>query len=68
MNKNSSELRIGINIFIVLGVLTGVEYLLGLYEAPSIFLWIVGIVKAGLVVWFFMHFKRLFQAEEGDHS
>jgi len=66
-SPNTSALRRGVIVFAVLAVLTVIEYLLGINEVPSFLLWIIALVKAGLVLWFFMHLPRVFNAE-GDHE
>jgi len=65
---SSSALKRGVVVFAVLAVLTAVEYYLGINEVPSILLWITALVKAGLVLWFFMHLPRVFSSEEGGHE
>lgn len=69
MNKLSPLTR-GIVVFIVLAVLTAIEYFLaGLGVSATAFLVIIALAKAGLVLWFFMHLARVFKSEsEGDHS
>ena len=68
-NKNTGnkhdELRRGVIVFLALAALTGIEYLIGTQQAPRIFLWLIALMKAGLVMWFFMHLKRVFN--EGEH-
>ncbi len=59
-------LRRGVLVFIALAVLTVVEYVIGTQELPVAFLWLVALVKAGLVLWYFMHLKRAF-SDEGGH-
>ena len=66
--KKMNSLTRGIVVFVILAVLTAVEYILGTNSAPGIFLWIMAITKAGLVLWFFMHLARVFSAEEGGHE
>lgn len=71
MNNNNSEskrqeLVRGIYVFVGLALLTAFEFFLGTHGTPAFFMWIVALVKAGLVVWFFMHIKRVFK-EEGGH-
>ena len=63
--RNLSPLARGVVIFIALAVLTAIEYVLGVIHAPAILLWIIALVKAGLVLWFFMHIGRVFRAEGG---
>jgi len=60
-----SELRRGVYVFIALAVLTATEYILGTNEVPSIFLWMIAILKSALVLVYFMHISRVFGAE-GD--
>ena len=65
-NTKSSELRLGVIVFVALAVLTAVEYYLGTHAAPTFILWLIALLKGGLVVWYFMHIKRAFN-EEGGH-
>lgn len=63
--KKTNELRTGVNIFLILAVLTALEYIAGVAQVPSILMWIVALVKAGLVIWFFMHIARVFRSQGG---
>ena len=60
-----SDLSRGVVVFLVLAVLTAVEYYLGVSQVPSIILWVIALVKGSLVVWFFMHVFRVFGSEGG---
>jgi cytochrome c oxidase subunit IV len=60
------DLHRGVLVFIGLAVLTAIEYLIGTHGAPTIFLWLIALVKGGLVIWFFMHLKRAL-SDEGGH-
>ncbi len=60
------ELKRGVLVFLALAVLTVIEYYLGVHEAAAIFLWIVALLKAGLVLVYFMHIGRVFRSE-GEH-
>ncbi len=64
--KKTSELRRGLLVFLALAVLTAVEYIIGTNEAPIIFLWVIAILKAALVLVYFMHITRL-SGSEGGH-
>jgi cytochrome c oxidase subunit 4 len=64
MSKMNALTR-GVVIFAILAVLTLIEYFLGVWHAPAILLWMVAILKGGLVLWFFMHLPRVFKAEGG---
>lgn len=64
MEKLAAAQRTGIIIFSVLMVLTIVEYFIGAVENPSVvLLFIIGLVKAALIVQFFMHIARLWREE-----
>lgn len=68
-NQNESkqqELMQGVGIFLVLAVLTVVEYFLGTRAPVPLIMWLIALLKAGLVLWFFMHVKRAFR-DEGGH-
>jgi cytochrome c oxidase subunit 4 len=64
--SKQQELVQGIGVFAVLAVLTVIEYFLGVGAAPSGLLWAIALMKAGLVLWYFMHVKRAF-SDEGGH-
>ena len=70
MNKSSSKtngLKRGILVFVALVVLTAIEFGLSIAHLPSALLWLVALLKAGLVLWFFMHLPLVFNPE-GDHE
>ncbi|MFQ5341829.1 MAG: cytochrome C oxidase subunit IV family protein [Anaerolineae bacterium] len=67
--KKASKLRLGWVVIGVLGVLTAVEYWIAvaLYSAVLPLLAVIGLVKAGLIVQYFMHVTHLWQGGEGEH-
>ncbi len=65
--KKLDSLKRGIVVFLLLGVLTAIEYFLGVNDVPQILLWLIAIFKIVLVLHYFMHFLRLFRKDEGDH-
>jgi hypothetical protein len=65
--KKLDPLIRGIVVFLLLGVLTAIEYFLGVNEVPQILLWLIAIIKVVLVLHYFMHFLRLFRKDEGEH-
>jgi len=67
MKEKVAELHQGVKIIIVLAILTGIEFAIGVRELPNVFLWVIAILKAALVVWFFMHIRRVFNLDEGEH-
>lgn len=60
------ELKQGILVFLGLAVLTAIEYVVAITHLPAIILWVLALGKGGLVLWYFMHIKRLFR-DEGGH-
>lgn len=68
MENKSSELKRGVMVFVGLAILTVIEFVFGIWEVASIFLWIIALTKAGLVIWFFMHIFRLFGGDREVHS
>lgn len=67
-SKANSNLRRGVMVFMGLAALTAIEYGIAVLEATPIFLWSIALVKAGLVLWFFMHLFRVFGVDEEEHS
>jgi cytochrome c oxidase subunit 4 len=62
--------RRGIIVAVVLAVLTVVEYFIGTGEILNgslIVLAVIALVKAGLIVQYFMHISRLWTDEEEAH-
>jgi len=61
-------LKRGVVVFIILAVLTAIEFYLGKNEVPSILLWAVALIKMLLVLQFFMHIGRVINPEKGGHE
>lgn len=55
----------GIIVILVLAALTVVEFYVALATHRAVFLMLIAALKAILVIWFFMHVKRLWSAEGG---
>lgn len=51
------------NIFLVLLVLSLVEIAVALYVQSTVLLMIIALIKAGLVIYYFMHIYRLWRQE-----
>ena len=60
----ASAQRTGLYVFLVLLVLTVAEATIGSLETPiTVLLIIIALVKAALIVYFFMHVYRLWREE-----
>ena len=62
-NQKSSTLLLGFLVFGVLAVLTAVEFVLALTINLWQFLILIPAIKAGLVLYYYMHISRLFEAD-----
>ncbi|WP_299028536.1 cytochrome C oxidase subunit IV family protein [uncultured Thermanaerothrix sp.] len=63
-NKSTFEIRRGVYVFIFLAVLTVLEFYAGTHEAPSAILWAIALLKAAVVIQFYMHLMRVFRSRE----
>jgi heme/copper-type cytochrome/quinol oxidase subunit 4 len=66
--KKLSEKNRGVVVFIALAILTAIEYVLAITGMPVIILVVLALLKAALVLNYFMHIGRLFSSGEGGHS
>jgi heme/copper-type cytochrome/quinol oxidase subunit 4 len=57
--------RTGIIVALIIALLTAVEFWVASVNSGVTFLMLIAAAKAILVIWFFMHVKRLWSAEEG---
>jgi cytochrome c oxidase subunit III len=65
----SSAFRLGVLVFLALGVLTATEFGLALFYNVWQMLLLVAAIKAGLVLYYYMHIHKLFQADkDADHE
>ena len=61
-------------IFVLLAVATGVEYVIGITEPEDLPIFsstlaplgFIALIKAGLIVYFYMHVYRLWRVEEDE--
>jgi hypothetical protein len=71
----TSEFVRGFVILVILGILTGFEYWLGATEHDSLLIFssatvpliLVALVKAGLIINYYMHISRMWSSEEEGH-
>lgn len=59
----SAENRRILIVFLVLVVLTGIEFAIAIYLKSAALLFIVALIKAALIVNYFMHVYRLWRPE-----
>jgi len=65
--KKKAEYRQNFIIFLALVVLTLFEFFVAInMDDPTVLLLIIALVKAGLIVQFFMHIYRLWRPEEHE--
>ncbi len=63
--RKKAEYRRNFYVFIALVVLTMIEFFIAInLENAAVPLIIIGLIKAGLIVQFFMHVYRLWREEE----
>lgn len=66
-DKKTAAYRQGVMVFVGLAVLTIAEFFVSAAtDGSAVLLFIIALVKAGIIVNFFMHIYRLWRAEE-DH-
>lgn len=67
--EKMNPLTRGVVIFVALALLTGIEFVFARLEITFVALVFVALLKAGLVLWYFMHLPRVFTPpSEGDHE
>ena len=67
MNK-LHPLKRGLVIFVLLGILTIIEYFLGINQVPQILLWAIAVIKVLLVLQYFMHIYKIFGSNDGGQE
>lgn len=67
--RQHSPQRTGVLVFIALAVLTVLEFVIAFMELQwwSVFI-IIAVIKAWLVIQYYMHFSRLFAEETVRHD
>ena len=66
--KSLPPLKRGIVVFVILGFLTAIEYIMGINQVPQILLWTIAIIKLLFVVQFFMHIYKVINPNDGGHE
>jgi len=65
--RRLSGLRLGFMVFVVLAVLTAAEFIFALFLNVWPLLALMAFLKAGLVLYYYMHISRLFQADKDEN-
>lgn len=67
--KKASKLRLGWIVIGALAVLTVVEYWIAIsvHSTALPYLTVIAVIKAGLIIQYFMHVAQLWRADEGGH-
>jgi hypothetical protein len=65
--KRATAYELGGTVLLGLAVLTAAEYAFGVRGISIVALFIVGLIKGGMILNYFMHVTRLWAEEEG-HS
>ncbi len=66
-DEKARRVRIGVIVFVVLAVLTGVEYWIAVSMTGNLLpLSVIAVAKVGLIAYFFMHIAQI-RYREGGH-
>jgi cytochrome c oxidase subunit 4 len=65
-SRNAADLRQGVIIMVILAVLTVVEYLLATATGLWLLLVVIALVKAAIVIQYYMHLPRVL-GQGGGH-
>ncbi len=65
-SKEPSGLQLGLMVFVILAVLTAAEFIFAVFLNVWPLLGLMAALKAGLVMYYYMHISRLFQAEKDE--
>jgi caa(3)-type oxidase subunit IV len=63
-DRKAAEYRQIFYVFLVLAVLTGIEFAVSITIANTVLLTLIALTKAALIVQFFMHVYRLWRQED----
>jgi len=64
VKDKKADYRQGLFVFLALAVLTGIELVIAInLDSPAVPLIIIALIKAGLIVQYFMHIYRLWREE-----
>jgi len=65
--RRPSGLQLGFMVFVILAVLTAAEFLFALFLNVWPLLALMAFLKSGLVLYYYMHISRLFQADQDEN-
>jgi len=65
--RRPSGLQLGFMVFVVLAILTAAEFFFALFLKVWLLLALMAFLKAGLVLYYYMHIPRLFQPDQDEN-
>jgi heme/copper-type cytochrome/quinol oxidase subunit 4 len=66
MDKKRNDLKRGVIVFAGLAALTAVEFALAVLTSLYGLLLVTALIKAGLVIWYYMHIRKVFVPGEAE--
>jgi len=64
-DEKSTAYELGGTVLLGLGVLTAAEFAFGVRASSIVLLFIIAMIKGGMILNYFMHVTRLWSEEEG---
>ena len=59
-------MQLGLMVFVILAILTAAEFIFALFLNIWPLLALTAVLKAGLVMYYYMHFTRLFESDKDE--
>ncbi len=66
--KKKAAYRLGVTTIVILAVLTAIEFWIGVTSGSVVWLFVLGLLKAAVIVQNFMHIARLWRTPEREES
>ena len=64
--KEPSGLQLGLGVFVILAIITAAEFIFALFLTVWPLLALMAVLKGGLVLYYYMHIPRIFQADKDE--
>jgi cytochrome c oxidase subunit 3 len=65
-SRRPTGLQLGLMVFVILAILTAAEFIFALFLNIWPLLALTAVLKAGLVMYYYMHFTRLFESDKDE--